>query len=346
MMHRYQINVVGNAPYNYPTETLFGLLFCRNGEVIEIPQNYPFEGEWGNVLETSIVNNDGFQIPSKLEIIWLSLVEKKFYEVIAELPFEELESLWKAYNPYTKEPLYDTMIIGMCPCGYIAIWFHGQLKSELVGWYKATETTVPMSQFIPNHPELSIEEYCSKYLRSLHLSDVTDIHLPYFPKRMNKYMYRYILYFEKWDNNNCTWEKLLTEDVHPEFDYIDEKLYDGTHDKLHDERNMKYHEAGKPYKLAIKWHLDKNEYKACIWFEEEQLCELFEHFYGAHPKTNSDFIIRIDEINKKIEFSLYRYGIKMPLVISDNVYQFIVFKNNFEEFRSDNYTQNRSAWNW
>lgn len=345
MIRRYRINIVGNAPYAYPTETLYGLLFCKNGEVMEIPQNYPFEGEWGNASETNIYNNEVFPIPNKLEIVWLSLVERKFYELTVEFPLDDFESLWNSSIPITNTPLFDTMIIGMSPRGYIAIWFYGQLKSELVGWYKAKETTVPMAQFIPNHPELSIEEYCYQYLRSLRSID-NHINLPSFIPRMNRYTYRFIVNFEKWNESNGTWEKYRMEDDLPEFDYIEEKLYDGTHDKLHNGRNMKYHEAGKPYKLAIKWHWDKNEYKACIWFEEGQLCKLFERFYGAHPKSNSDFIIRIDETNKKIELSLYRYGIKLPLVISDNAYQFIVFKNNFEDFRSENYAQKRSAWNW
>lgn len=345
MTHRYRINIVGNAPYDYPTETLFGLLFCKNGEVMEIPQNYPFEGEWGNTSEVCVYNNDGVIMPSKLEIVWLSLVEKQFYELSTELPYEELESLWDISDPTANTPLYDTLIIGMCPGGHVAIWFYGQLKSELVGWYKANETTVPMALFIPNHPDLSVEEYCDKYLGSLHPLNAS-INLSSFPKRMDKYMYRYVVYFEKWSQDNGTWEKHQDKDDELEIVYINETLYDGTHDKLHDGGLMKYHEAGKPKKLALKWHIKKSDYSAYFWFEEEEICAIFNKFYGQHPDTKTDFIIHIDPIKKKYELSLYRYGLKEPVIIPESAYQLIVFKSGFENYRSDNYNQPTGAWIW
>ena len=130
------------------------------------------------------------------------------------------------------------------------------------------------------------------------------------------------------------------------FDYIEEALFDGTHDKLHDDGLLKYHEAGKPKKLAVKWHIKKTEYVAYFWFEDERIREVFDKFYGAHPDTKTDFIIRIDTENKKYELALYRYGLKEPQIIPEDVYQLLVFKNKFEDYRSDNYDQERGAWIW
>lgn len=109
---------------------------------------------------------------------------------------------------------------------------------------------------------------------------------------------------------------------------------------------MKYHQAGKPKKLAIKWHIGKSEYSAYFWFEEEPIREVFDKFYGAHPDTKTDFIIRIDSENRKYELALYRYALKEPQIISQDVYQLLVFKNKFEDYRSDNYNQERGAWIW
>ena len=132
----------------------------------------------------------------------------------------------------------------------------------------------------------------------------------------------------------------------PEFEYIEESLYDGTHDKLHDDGLLKYHKAGKPKRLAIKWHFKKSEYTTYFWFEDERICSIFERFYGAHPDTNTDFIIRIDAEKKKYELALFRQGLKEPQIIPEDAYQLLVFKNKFEDYRSDNYNQDRGAWIW
>ena len=46
------------------------------------------------------------------------------------------------------------------------------------------------------------------------------------------------------------------------------------------------------------------------------------------------------------ELALFRYGLKEPVVIPEEAYQLLVFKNRFEDFRSPNYDQPRGAWIW
>ena len=163
---------------------------------------------------------------------------------------------------------------------------------------------------------------------------------------MKQFSYRYLVFFEKWKKDEEKWEKYAENDNVPVFDFIEESLYDGTHDKLHDGGLMKYHQAGKPKKLRVEWHIGKSEYSAYFWFEDERIREVFDRFYGAHPDTKTDFIIRIDAEKRKYELALYRYGLKEPQVIPEDVYQLLVFKNKFEDYRSDNYNQERGAWIW
>lgn len=164
---------------------------------------------------------------------------------------------------------------------------------------------------------------------------------------MQQFTYRYLLFWGKWnDDEEIRWQKYKDEEIQPEFDYIEESLIDGTFDKLHDNGLLKYHNAGKPKKIAIKWHINKSEYTAYFWFDEEKTCLIFERFYGAHPDTNTDFIIRIDAEKKKYELALFRQGLKEPQIIPEDAYQLLVFKNKFEDYRSDNYNQERGAWIW
>lgn len=183
---------------------------------------------------------------------------------------------------------------------------------------------------------LSYNSVIYKYIRQKASNMVVD-------NWMKQYTYRYIIYI---DNNNFGACLNSVTQTYWTLDYIEEKRYDGTYDKLNDGGLLKYHQAGKPKKLAIKWHIGKSEYSAYFWFEEEPIREVFDIFFGAHPDTKTDFIIRIDAENKKYELALYRYGLKEPQVIPENVYQLLVFKNKFEDYRSDNYNQERGAWIW
>lgn len=99
--------------------------------------------------------------------------------------------------------------------------------------------------------------------------------------------------------------------------------------------------------IKIKWNdNNNNDYYAFYWMCVYNITEIFERFYGAHPDTKTDFIIRIDAENKKYELALYRQGLKEPQIIPEDAYQLLVFKNKFEDYRSDNYNQERGAWIW
>lgn len=207
-----------------------------------------------------------------------------------------------------KEGIYENLVFGFAPCDGFTMWCHGPSKSIVV---KSTH---------------QIQSEVGKYMRP--------------------FTYRYLLLFEHWDYDAETWQKYNDEEIIPEFDYIEEVLFDGTHDKLHDGGLMNYHQAGKPKKLAVKWHIKKSEYTAYFWFGDEEIRAIFDRFYGAHPETKTDFMIRIDSEKNKYELALYRYGLKEPQVISDSAYQLIVFKNKFECYRSENYNQPKGAWIW
>ena len=200
-------------------------------------------------------------------------------------------------------------------------------------------------------PYITIEEYCKSYLdNDTYIQNrINNYHSPsidLFDNYMQQFSYRYLVIFEKWRKDDEEWEKYAENENVPVFDFIEESLYDGTHDKLHDGGLMKYHQAGKPKKLRVEWHIGKSEHSAYFWFEDERIREVFDRFYGAHPDTKTDFIIRIDAEKRKYELALYRYGLKEPQVIPEDVYQLLVFKNKFEDYRSDNYNQERGAWIW
>lgn len=350
---QFKILVSGTAPVLYPADTFFGLLYFEADDALEIPKKYPYQGEWGQPISTHLLEREDYPIPGMIDMVWLSIVERKFYSLVEKLPVERLEELFGQADEDTGEPLFEHIVVGMAPYGGVALWTHGFKKSTLVAWMHGEETEVEIEDFSPMNPDVTLDENCDFYINNdARVKDNLETNgLPprdLFDNYMKQFTYRYLPIFEHWDEDEEKWQK-YTEDeqeTEPVFDFIEEALYDGTHDKLHDDGLLNYHEAGKPKKLAMKWHIKKSEYTAYFWLEDEAVRTVYDKFYGQHPDTKTDFIIHIDPVKKKYQLALFRYGLKEPLVIPEEAYQLIVFKNKFEEFRSGNYDQPSGAWVW
>ena len=344
-MDSMEIRLSGNAHNLYPTDTFYALFWLNDDDAWEVPQQFPFQGEWGEALSSVISLEEHKRIPERLSIIWLSIVEVKFYEIEYELPADVVAALLEKYD----DSAY--FIVGMAPYGQLSVWISDFAKSSLVCWVRGQEVCVSDEDFSLVCGSGSVKLHCTQIIDN-DLNVKGNLHINGLPPRdlfdnyMKQFTYRYVTMFGKWNGRGKQWEEYGEKDLLPEFGWIEEALFDGTHDKLRDGGLMKYHEAGKPKKLAVGWHIGKSEYSAYFWFEDERIREVFDRFYGAHPDTKTDFIIRIDAEKRKYELALYRYGLKEPYVIPEDVYQLLVFKNKFEDYRSDNYNQERGAWIW
>ena len=351
-MTKYAYLLSGCAPRLYPTETFFGNLMWSDDDGISVPYCCPFADEWGQPVSMHIYDEKDFPVPEEIDMIWLSLAENKFYSIEEDLPKEEIEQLLHETDKKNGQPLFNYIIVGMAPYGRVALWLHGDKKANLVAWMEAEETDVEMEDFCPS-TNLTRDKYVNLMLKSVDeaFTNLQTNGLPprdLFDNYMKQFTYRYSPLFEHWDENKEKWTKYTEEEqeTKPVLDHIEEALYDGTHDKLHDGGLLQYHEAGKPKKLVMKYHIKKSEYTAYFWFEDKTIRAIFDKFYGIHPDTKTDFIIHIDPEKKKYQLSLFRYGLQEPRIIPEDTYQLIVFKNKFEHFRSDNYDQPRGAWIW
>lgn len=342
--------VSGNAPYNYPVETLFGLLYTSEQQMVEVPYMYPLCGEWGQPVSRVYKNHTEKSLPQAMDLVYLSIVERRFYSLEKNINENNINQKWNIIKATLENNVLPYFVVGFAPYGLVALWINGGEKSVLVSIFRGTPVEVDMADFRTNQ-DTTLADVCQNYMTLLpHVKECFECEgLPpriLFDKYMQQFTYRYLQVFEKWDNEQEYWLKYEESEGCPVFDYIEETLYDGTHDKLHDGGLMKYHEAGKPKKLRVQWHIGKSEYSAYFWFEDERIREVFDRFYGAHPDTKTDFIIRIDAEKRKYELALYRYGLKEPQIIPEDVYQLLVFKNKFEDYRSENYNQERGAWIW
>lgn len=351
-MKDYSYEIAGSADDLFPTETHFGLFRLEDGTMADIPQQYPFGGPWGEPAVEGVSVREKKPLPTHFEIAYLSVVEEKFYYLSIPVNPSDMRQIIEQLEPNDSAVTHN-LIVGMAPYGQVAIWFGDRQKQLLLGWLQGSEVKIDMKDFLPQKPEMTLSEYCLDYINNAPLvsTHIATNGLPlqdYFMGRMRQFTYRYLPLFDCWDNGSKVWKSPegYGKEATPELDYVEESLFDGTHDKLHNGGLLKYHRAGKPKKLALKWHVNKSEYMAYFWFEEEPIRVAFDRFYGPHPDTKTDFIIRIDHQKNKYQLSLYRYGLPEPRIISESAYQLIVFKNKFEYFRSENYDQPCGAWVW
>ncbi len=138
-------------------------------------------------------------------------------------------------------------------------------------------------------------------------------------------------------------------DIHKPENYIKNikiSFCDSTYNKALEELYTFYTPKTLPIKLSIEYSIVNDLFSINIFFKQDLIELIFYKFYGAHLDTKTDFIIKIDAEKKIYELALYRQGLKEPVVIPESAYQLIVFKNKFEDYRSENYNQPRGAWIW
>lgn len=322
-----------NYKYQYPIRLLYGFLKV-DGENLQIPVAFPAKTDWGDLIPDKNHKIEGGS-NIELELGWLSIESQKIFYFRGPL-----------YLPKNviKSDLF-TLIVGLGSNGEIAVWLHHELKNILIFYTHGLDISEEISdEMISKANILDLKGEKVNSVKALCLSDQRRFEFLLKSKdkidncienRMKRFMYRYRVIFV----------------IDPLEYNISESLYDGSFDKTFDNDFSHYNDASKPSKLAVSWisedeHNSKDEFRTFFWFDEAQITKFFDKFYGSHPETKTDFIIRIDAENKKYELALYRQGLKEPVLIPESAYQLIVFKNKFEDYRSENYNQPNGAWIW
>ena len=103
---------------------------------------------------------------------------------------------------------------------------------------------------------------------------------------------------------------------------------------------------GKPKNIVVRWKEGKSDYSAYFWLDESCIRKSFELFCEERTDIEIELLIQIDSGNHQFELILHNQGLRRLLLIPKETYQLLVFKNKFEDYRSENYNQERGAWIW
>ncbi len=353
MATEYNIHVSGCAKELWPSETFFALLWVDENDALEIPKRYPFSDQWGEIVSTQLLLRDAWPMPRKLDMVWLSIVERAFYSVEADLPTERMEELWQQSDLDSGEPLFSHIVVGMAPYGQAAVWLRGFNKSVLVSWLQGEPAEVDMADFMPTNPTVTLDENCDFYINNdaRVRENLEQNGLPprgLFDRMMAQYCYRLVPLFEHWQpDEDVQWKRPAEDEENvPVVDHIFVSRCDGTHHKIVDDTLTRHHTAGRPELIDVAWHTGKSEWSAYLWLDEALTAPVFERLYGTHRDTRVDLLLQFDPEKRHYELALFRYGMQQPQLLPEECYQLIVFKNQFEHHRSENYNQPSGAWVW
>lgn len=325
----HNLIVCGSSASNFPTELVYGVLTDKRHTILyEIEREFPFNKGWCK-HGAIVIEEENSQWPERIEIAWLSIFEETYYRYSGEIPQCPLDF-------FSDKDSFIYLIIGMTEKGGIAIWAVNNVKSTLLLWDFGEKIDDCFANIITVSPGNNTHELCKYYKEKYNLVDSPSISMV---KRMKQYHYGFLIKFKSENNDD-------KKELEPEIFQMKVFRSDASFQCYTNDEYVKQLLTGKPSKLSISWHIKKTEYTAYFWFEDEEICAIFDKFYGAHRDTKTDFIIHVDVEKNKYELALYRYGLKEPQVIAESAYQLIVFKNKFECYRSENYDQPKGAWVW
>lgn len=328
-----------SADARFPVAPFFGLLWLDKENSIGFPVDYQLDGKWGAITSQNEPLEGNNQCPQYISACWLSLREETFYFYEAEIQQKNLKKILADFGE-TDGKL--TFVIGLGGMGIFSLWLQSGNKSCIVQSGAGIATYISMRKFMPVRLDLDKKSFCKLILAKTEFS-FSDLDYFTMANYTRQYTYRCIISLKKYKEGS--WIESEANSIF-ELDWIEKRSFDGTYDRTHEGGLLQYHQAAIPDIIAIQFHSGKRTYTAYIFIEALEMTELFHKFYGAHPETKSDFIIRIDAEHKKYELAMYRQGLKEPVAIPESAYQLIVFKNKFEDYRSANYNQPQGAWIW
>lgn len=319
----------------FPIEPLFCIIHCINGEIVEVPREVVVNGGWGGPTNYVYDEPKELSMPHKIEVVYISILERQAYRLESKINYGSLDIIKQ------KREETPAFVIGLGPYGIVSIWYYNSEKNSLIETYKAQEIDIP-SALLNSCSSFSVKSICDhQESLNINLSNSSFFNKSIVSGMTKQYNLKYNILLS-YDYSN---KDEFTDSKNNKVISIRDICFDGSFDYTNSPILRENHISGIPKKIFIEWDSKSILFYTCIVFNYS-LIAIFEKFYGAHPETRADLIIRIDAENKKYELALYRQGLKEPVIIPESAYEMIVFKNKFEHYRSENYNQPRGGWIW
>lgn len=294
--------------------------------------------DWGEASPVEELFADALPIPELLVQRWWSPREMLFYNAVVRIDSKKAEQLWQEQMNGLPLNRFTHIVTGMAPYGGTAIWLCGYNKSVLLQYHQAEVVKVTPQIF---------EKLCKDNAHARMGAELPP--REQFASWMRQYNYRYVPLEEFWDEKKNVWIQYPDDDTY----YDDQDILsvedcrtDGSFDYTGDYAMMIPHAAGRPRRFCVRWKQGNTDYESHFWLDDQKAAPLFDHLANHHPTATIDIIIRIDPRAHHYELALSCEGVPQPLPIPSTVYQQLIFRDNYEYYKSENYDQEDGAWRW
>ena len=320
------------APRNYPVEVKYGFVGFGQGQKYPIMSSFANAGIGISKGEVSFADLDGegLAMPNRLEVLWLSYTERKFYK--ADIAFSErlqtkiLNSFREGYyNKFTKkQEAYSCFLVTLLPGGKIWLYLNGTARYSLVcDTLQADTINMELGDFDKDAllVDSTVEDYCKGNLNEEQAVNLKKNGIPYelWSKYQERFNYDSKFEFED-KNSKLDSNTIVYEYINGEFNYA----CDG----------VKVEDRSRPKQLYLKWNVADTTYTGEFFFDEQEVLDMFSKgFKNKTKKKRGTFMVKVSKYNNRFEIYLQ---------VGDNKYylknsQIDVFKVTPENEKDDDH---------
>lgn len=289
------------APRNYPVEVKYSFVGFGQGQKYPIMSSFANAGIGISKGEVSFADLDGegLAMPNRLEVLWLSYTERKFYK--ADIAFSEklqariLSLFQEGYENEQKHENYSCFLVTLLPGGKIWLYLNGIARYSLVcDTLQADTIDMALGDFDKDAllVDSTVEDYCKGNLNKEQVANLKENGVPY--ELWSKYQERfnYDIEFE-FEDNLCKIDSFhfAKHFINGEFNYA----CDG----------VKVGEQSRPKQLYLKWNVADTTYTGEFFFDEQEVLDMFSKGF-SHKTANirGKFMVKVSKYNNRFDIYL------------------------------------------
>ncbi|KGN85531.1 hypothetical protein HQ42_04040 [Porphyromonas gulae] len=304
-MKKYNWQPTSSAPVLYPVKIHAAYMRYGKNSALAVPSSARVNNGLGQPGITYSLNDEAlYPLPTGLDIVWLSLVDKKFYEARVDFPTDSIGKLLeKGYiNDKGEKESYYLVNVGLIPGGRIIIYLYGYQKCIELCSFQGTETEVDMEEFLPN-AYFAYKDY-EEYFAEIFVDDRA-----------------WVNNFKKNGVSHTLWDKYrerFNYDINLEFE--DEKSFlrlygvdfangEGCNVDVR-EQILSIRPAARIRLLGCGWTSGEYNFSGYFYFNEEEVLRVFDEAYADNREQKGELKILVSKYNNLFDISL-RVGDKV-----------------------------------
>ena len=296
-MKKYKWEPTSNAPILFPVK--IHVAYMRYGENSALAVAGSDNTGLGDVGSTYGLEG-AFPLPTGLDVIWLSWVDKKFYRAEVDFPMEQITRFFEEGYINFKGEKENYKWVNACflPGGRIVVYLTGYEKGVVLAEYQGKETTVEMKDFIPDgyFAYKNWNEYFKDRFDHSTRKWVSNYHANGVPYGL------WDRYFERFNYDvKFEFENKQSVDKGSGYDFTNGEQ--GIIAPLYSP-GMPITPAARVRVITNEWTVGEHLYSAWFYFNEQEVLDVFDKAFKGNPEQKGELKIWVSKYNNLFDISL------------------------------------------